>query len=392
MIEPIAPKILVLDDDLFMLKLLCDNGRSALEWVNHPVSPPDLILCDLKMPDMDGIEFTRKLVDHRYSGSLILMSGEDIRVLKTAEKLARAHRITVLGRLEKPVTPEALAAMVKKWKPPSKDMQRAGRKVYSSAELSAAIANGELINFYQPKVDVSTYRIVGMEALVRWQHPVDGLVFPDQFISVAEANDLIDDLTRVVLIMALTQAKVWQNAGQPLRVAVNVSMDSLQSLGFADFVAGLATEAAVLPQEVVLEVTETRLMGDIRAPLETLTRLRLKRFHLSIDDFGTGHSSLAQLRDIPFDELKIDQSFVHGAWADETLRAIYNASLGLANQLGIEIVAEGVEDREDWDFLRQTGCHLAQGYHIARPMPAGDLPGWIETWNNQHKAPDRLIH
>jgi EAL domain-containing protein (putative c-di-GMP-specific phosphodiesterase class I) len=341
---------------------------------------------------MDGIEFTRKLVDHRYSGSLILMSGEDIRVLKTAEKLARAHRITVLGRLEKPVTPEALAAMVKKWKPPSKDMQRAGRKVYSSAELSAAIANGELINFYQPKVDVSTYRIVGMEALVRWQHPVDGLVFPDQFISVAEANDLIDDLTRVVLIMALTQAKVWQNAGQPLRVAVNVSMDSLQSLGFADFVAGLATEAAVLPQEVVLEVTETRLMGDIRAPLETLTRLRLKRFHLSIDDFGTGHSSLAQLRDIPFDELKIDQSFVHGAWADETLRAIYNASLGLANQLGIEIVAEGVEDREDWDFLRQTGCHLAQGYHIARPMPAGDLPGWIETWNNQHKAPDRLIH
>ena len=111
-----------------------------------------------------------------------------------------------------------------------------------------------------------------------------------------------------------------------------------------------------------------------------VTRLRLKRFRLSIDDFGTGHSSLAQLRDIPFDELKIDQSFVHAAWADETLRAMYDASLGLARQLGIEAVAEGVEDRNDWDFLRRTGCDLAQGYFIARPMPAADFSGWIQVW------------
>ncbi len=111
-----------------------------------------------------------------------------------------------------------------------------------------------------------------------------------------------------------------------------------------------------------------------------VTRLRLKRFRLSIDDFGTGHSSLAQLRDIPFDELKIDQSFVHRAWTDETLRAMYDASLGLARQLGIEAVAEGVEDRNDWDFLRRTGCDLAQGYFIARPMPAADFSGWIQVW------------
>jgi EAL domain-containing protein (putative c-di-GMP-specific phosphodiesterase class I) len=330
------------------------------------------------------VEFVRKLVDHRYAGSLILVSGEDERVLKTAEKLVKAHGITVLGHLKKPVTPERLTELIEMWAPPITGQARAGRKAYGADDLRKAIANGELVNFYQPKVAVRSGKVVGVETLVRWRHSKDGMVFPDQFIGVAEANGLIDDLTRAVLKEALTQAKVWMEARLDLRVAVNVSMDNLSSLDFADFVTWVAAEAGVPPQTVVLEVTESRLMGDLRSPLEVLTRLRLKRFHLSIDDFGTGHSSLTQLRDIPFDELKIDQSFVHGAWRDETLRAMYNASLGLANQLDMEVVAEGVEDQEDWDFLHQTGCHLAQGYFIARPMPAADLPDWLETWNDQH--------
>jgi EAL domain-containing protein (putative c-di-GMP-specific phosphodiesterase class I) len=132
---------------------------------------------------------------------------------------------------------------------------------------------------------------------------------------------------------------------------------------------------------MILEVTESRLMHDQRIPLEILTRLHLKRFHLSIDDFGTGNSSLSQLRDIPFDELKIDKTFVHGAWANPTQRAIFDASVGLARQLKMESVAEGVEDRPDWDFLRQRGCDLAQGYFIAKPMPAQDLPAWLAAWD-----------
>ena len=122
-------------------------------------------------------------------------------------------------------------------------------------------------------------------------------------------------------------------------------------------------------------------MTDLRIPLEVLARLRLKRFSLSIDDFGTGHSSLAQLRNFPFDELKVDRGFVHGAHQNETLRAIYDASLGLATQLGMDIVAEGVEDRRDWDFLRATGCGMAQGYFIAKPMPADALAGWMRGWD-----------
>ena len=390
----------MLDDDSFMLKLLghvlanlgftqvtsCDSGRAALAWFDSPNNPPDLILLDLNMPEMDGVEFVRHLVERLYSGSLILISGEDERMLQAAVKLVQAHKISVLGHLHKPVKPASLSALLEKWATPSPASHRAAKKVYGADELRAAIDNGELVNYYQPKVAVATGELVGVETLVRWRHPQDGMVFPDQFIGVAEAHGLIDDLTRVVLTGALAQAKVWRDAGLALRVAVNVSMDSLASVDFPDLVAGLAAQAGVPPQTVVLEVTESRLMQDLRAPLEILTRLLLKRFRLSIDDFGTGHSSLAQLRDLPFDELKIDQSFVHGAWADETLRAMYDASLGLARQLGMEVVAEGVEDWNDWNLLRRTGCQFAQGYFIARPMPAADLSGWMEAWQERVRS------
>lgn len=395
-----AIKILVLDDEPFMLKLLArmlanlgytsvsifDNGSAALEQVDDPDHSPNLILLDLNMPEMDGVEFARRLVEHRYAGALILVSGEDERMQQSVEKLVRAHKIPMLGHLHKPASPEGLAALLVKWTVPKQDDPRAGKKIYSADEVRAAIANGELVNHYQPKVVIATGEVAGAEALVRWRHPQDGMVFPDQFIGVAEANGLIDDLTRAVLDGALAQIRSWEETGLMLRVAINISMDNLASPDFADFVAAQTAAAGVSPQSVVLEVTESRLMLDARAPLEILTRLRLKRFKLSIDDFGTGHSSLAQLRDIPFDELKIDQSFVHGAWFNETLRALFDSSLGLARQLGMETVAEGVEDRADWDFVRKTECDLAQGYFIAKPMPAADLPGWIQSWQKDYPA------
>lgn len=394
MVDKPEVSVLLLDDDPFMLKLLglllaglgytgvtgCESGRAALDWIDAADRAPDLILLDLNMPGMDGVEFVRHLVERRYGGALILVSGEDERMLLAAESLVRAHRITVLGRLHKAVTPAALAALLDPWVPHALGRPSVAKKVYRADEVRAAIVNGELENHYQPTVVVASGRVIGVEALVRWRHPVDGLVFPDQFIGVAEEHDLIDELTTTVLRAALAHARQWRDSGLALRVAINVSMDNLASLDFPDAVAAQVFAAGVAPQDVVLEVTESRLMKDLRTPLEVLARLRLKRFSLSIDDFGTGHSSLAQLRNFPFDELKVDRGFVHGACADETLRAIYDASLGLAKQLGMGIVAEGVEDRDDWDFLGRTGCAMAQGYFIARPMPADAVAGWIEAW------------
>ena len=389
-------RILVLDDERFMLDLMrqllrqlgflhvtaCDNGADALRDIGAS-RHPDLILLDLNMPDMDGAEFVRRLVDHGYAGSLILVSGEQERVLNMAEKLIRAHQMNVAGHLSKPFSRDELTAIMDKAVGNSSNGSTSPRKIYAAGELRDAIARGELINHYQPEVDVKSGAVVCVETLVRWQHPQDGLVMPDQFVGVAEEHGLIDELTQVVAQGAFAQMRRWRRAGIGLRIAINVSMDNLKSTDFAERIFRSASDAGAVPQEVILEVTESRLMLDQRSPLEVLTRLRMKRFGLAVDDFGTGHSSLSQLRDIPFDELKIDKTFVHDAWKDPTARAIYDASLALGKRLGMIVVAEGVEDRRDWDLLRETGCDLAQGYFIARPMPAERLVAWLGEWQTR---------
>lgn len=387
-------KILIVDDDPFVLKLLshqlkdfgfsdvvsCERATDALALLESGNGAFELIFCDLQMPVMDGVEFVRQLVRINYTGGLVLVSGEDERILQTAEKLSRAHRLNVLGALHKPVSVEQLQHVLANHASHATRVSRGVRKTYEPDELWHAITGGHLLNYYQPKVDIPSGAVRGVETLVRWRHPEDGLVFPDQFITMAEEHGLIDKLTQTVLTHALHQARVWRDAGLHLHVAVNVSMDNLSSLDFPDVVVQAAAQAGVPPQCLVLEVTESQLMKNPLASLDILTRLRLKRIGLSIDDFGTGHSSLAQLRDIPFDELKVDHGFVHGACRDPSLRAIFEASLGMAQQLRMKTVAEGVEDQDDWAFLRTTGCDIAQGYFIARPMPAETLTGWMADW------------
>jgi EAL domain-containing protein (putative c-di-GMP-specific phosphodiesterase class I)/DNA-binding NarL/FixJ family response regulator len=397
MTESSVIKVMLIDDDTFMLMLLKQQlascgatvrsmhtkGINALADLEASPGETDLIFLDLNMPELDGIQFIRHLVQHGYKGNLVLVSGEDERVMQTASTLVRAHKIASLGHFCKPLTPEALRTILERHRSLVPAGSGPAKKSYDADAVRAAIADGQLVNYYQPKVATLDGSVVGVEALVRWQHPADGMIYPDQFISIAEVNGLIDDLTRVVLREALRQSRAWSDAGLSLRMAVNVSMDNLNFLAFADIVTAAAQAVGVPPQNLTLEVTESRLMQDLRAPLEILSRLRLKRFRVSIDDFGTGNSSLVQLRNIPCDQLKIDRGFVHGAHSDETRRAIFNASLNLARELGIEVVAEGVEDLDDWEFLRRAHCNLAQGYFIGRPIPGAELPSWMSAWKTR---------
>ena len=394
-----SSRTLIVDDDPFMLKILtrqlagfgrtdvqtCEHAMDALALVKAKADAFNLVFCDLNMPDMDGVELVRELARAGYKGSLVLVSGEDMRILETAQKLASAHGVHVLGVLHKPVSVDHLGKVLG-GAPRREHLPRAARKKFSADEIRAGIDGGQLENYYQPKVDLASGKVVGMESLVRWANPTHGLVYPDQFIATAEEAGLIGEMTYAILHQALRQIRLWRDAGIDLRVAVNVSVEDLVSLDFPDVVGRAIRDNGVPHTSLVLEVTESRLMKHPLAALEILTRLRLKRIGLSIDDFGTGHSSLAQLRDIPFDELKVDQGFVHKAHSDGSRRAILEASLGMARQLGIKSVAEGVEDQADWDFLRSTGCDVAQGYFIARPMVAGAVPGWIAEWEQRRAA------
>jgi EAL domain-containing protein (putative c-di-GMP-specific phosphodiesterase class I) len=242
-------------------------------------------------------------------------------------------------------------------------------------------------------VALATREVVGFESLVRWQHPSDGLIAPDQFIGLAAQHGLITALTEVVLGMAMSQARDWSRAGHQIPIAVNVSMDDLTALDFPDRAADLAAAIGVEPQLITLEVTEGQVMRQLSTVLDVLSRLSLKRFRLAIDDFGTGHSSLAQLRDLPFDELKIDRGFVHGALTDGTRRAICSASLRMAHQLQMQVVGEGIEDVDDWEFLAHLGCDVGQGYYMARPMPAAEVQIWLEGWgaHSHDSAPHTAV-
>jgi EAL domain-containing protein (putative c-di-GMP-specific phosphodiesterase class I) len=404
--DPGTTEILLLDDDPFMLKLLsvmlaqlgftcvavCDSGEKALQRVTDTADPIDLIFLDINMPGMDGIEFIRRLVECQYGGSVILVSGENSRILESVEKLIEAHHLIALGRLQKPVKPGELANLIGKLEPNKghRELTRQSRNSYTVDELRASIAQGELVNYYQPKVALATFEVVGVESLVRWQHPIDGIVFPDQFLGLAEQHGLLTDVTGVVLVEAMKQAKAWSQAGYPLPVAVNVSMDDLIALDFPDMAASLAASAGVEPRLLTLEVTEGQVLRQRSTILDVLSRLSLKRFGLSIDDFGTGHSSLAQLRDLPFNELKVDRGFVHGASQDPTRSAICSASLRMAHQLQMKVVAEGIEDQDDWDFLAHLGCDIGQGYFIARPMPAAAVLDWLSAWGKKTGSSGRL--
>jgi EAL domain-containing protein (putative c-di-GMP-specific phosphodiesterase class I) len=386
-------KILVIDDDPFACKILArqlellgyedviphQEAPVALETLERNRDVVGLVFLDLQMPEMDGVEFVRHLVRIQYGGALVLVSGEDSRVVQAAERLAKAHRLDILGALSKPVNQSSLQEVLEsdllRTSPASRQLRQ-----YEPARIAQAIEQRELINHYQPKVSLIDGTVVGVEVLVRWRHPDDGLVYPDEFIGVAEESDLIDALTFEVLRSALEQASAWRKQGVDLQVAVNMSMENLRSLALPEKVLEAVEREGLPPAQLMLEVTESRLMVDAMAALDILTRLRLKRVGLAIDDFGTGHSSLTQLRDLPFQELKVDRGFVHGARDNPVAAAILRASLEMAKQLGMQSVAEGIEDKSDWDYLRQHDCDVGQGYFIGRPMPSAKFEEWLAAW------------
>jgi diguanylate cyclase (GGDEF)-like protein/PAS domain S-box-containing protein len=246
-----------------------------------------------------------------------------------------------------------------------------------ASDLRQAIERSELKLHYQPKVDLSRGRVVGVEALLRWQHPQQGFIPPDQFVGLAEQTGLIHPMTLWVLEEALRQHAAWRSEGLHLPVAVNFSMRNLQDPDIADTVAQLLRRWEVPASMLEIEITESSLMADPARALETLRRLRAMGVKIAIDDFGTGYSSLAHLKQLPVDVLKIDRSFVREMERDRSDQLIVRTTVDLAHNLDLRVVAEGVEDRATGDYLAEIGCDQAQGYYFARPLPADDLTRWL---------------
>ncbi|HYM58844.1 MAG TPA: EAL domain-containing protein [Solirubrobacteraceae bacterium] len=246
-------------------------------------------------------------------------------------------------------------------------------------ELRDAVAAGQLILHYQPKLDLRQRRITGVEALVRWPHPTLGLVPPGDFIPLAEQAGLMAPLTNLVLDQALDQAARWRASGFDLIMAINVSATNLLDGRFTDAALAALSRGKLTPESLVIEITEDVIMADPERSLDVVGRLSAAGVRVALDDFGTGYSSLAYLKHLPVDELKIDRSFVSSMATDAADAAIVQTTIDLGRRLGIAVVAEGVEDAVSLETLAAMGATSAQGFHIARPMPADDLLPWLEA-------------
>lgn len=339
----------------------------------------DLVILELLLSPHDGVEMIREIADTPRPPELIIFSRASLRIRTAAERLARARGLRVRAVLDKTRVSELSDALAEA--PLRRPDDTVDDSFTPTAEdLHRGIANGEIRVLFQPKIRLDSLAPVSVEALARWTHPEHGPVSPQHFVAVAERHELIGPLTDAVIDTAFTSAREWMDNGLPLRLAVNVSGASLANLDLPDHIARRAADHAIEPDRITVEITETWFEQYPIDALDIMTRLRMKGFELAIDDFGTGHSTMLRLKQAPFSELKLDQSLTRGAASDPVARRIVASSIELGHALGLSVIAEGVDNQEDWDLITDLGCDVGQGYFVARPMTARSLADWYRRW------------
>ncbi len=391
-------QVLVVDDDKFTLKALShklqdmnfdsvhavSDANAAIRLLRASGGAIDLVVMDLRLPGMDGVELLRDMATLAYEGGVILITGESERTLGLAQKLAEARKLQVLGSAVKPVSVGTLRAMVAQWRLADAGQRRqispVSAELVTEGELRTAIDSGAIEPWFQPKIDVVSGAVVGVEMLARWSRSGE-YVPPGSFIPLAENSHLIDELTWVLFADASDWVRQWQASGLDLHLAVNISMRSLYDVQFADRLLDMISGKDIA---VTVEVTESRLMEDSITPLDNLLRLHLHRVSLAIDNYGTGSASMSRLRDLPFDELKLHRSFLRSMTESERDMTMVQHTVAMAHEIGMTVVAEGVEKSQDWQLVRELRCDFAQGFMLAAPMPGAQLLPWAQQWRREH--------
>ncbi len=345
---------------------------------------PTLVILDLKIPGVDGVQLLHQLKEWHSDAQVVVISGMDQRVLNTAEKLGRSQGLQMLGVLQKPLQRQELERRLQE------SLAASLTRAYSRAELVQALGARQFVVQYQPKIERKSHgwRVTGVEALVHWRHPQQGLLPPGKFLALMEEYRLIGELTDFVLDSAIRQAAAWQRAGLPLKVAVNLSASLVQDQEFSNRLTELLQQHGVPGSLLTIELTESTAMRDPARAMDTFLRLCVNEISLSIDDFGTGFSSLQQLYQLPFDELKIDRMFIGGLPSDEEARAIVRATVEMAHALQITVCADGVETREALDYLESVNCDRAQGCLIGAAVSADEIEPIVRNWGSSSGVPN----
>lgn len=388
-------RLLVLEDEPSMAQLVAETAESCGysvttvsdggELDSQPLAEFDMLVIDLMMPMVDGVEVLRNVARSGVRPGIVLMSGLDRKTLDGARQVAQANGLHVCDVLQKPFRSSELRDVLIKnsgGRPRPAPVRAQGeRPSISSDDVRRGLERNEFVVHFQPQVSLTDGAWQGVEALVRWQHPVHGLLFPDAFIAQTETDDLALPFAKAVLIASIRElAMLDRDGGFSGTLSVNISPRALSDYGLPETVVDALKDGRLDRSRLILEVTETSVAASEAMALDIQTRLRMRGIRLSIDDFGTGQSSLERLKDSPFDELKIDMVFVRAADTDPTARSIVENSIHLGHSLAMHVVAEGVETESTFRWLRSLGCELAQGYWIERPKPPAAITEWGRTW------------
>ncbi len=339
---------------------------------------PSLVLLDLQLPSMDGVEALRHLARLGTDAGVVLASGMDQRVLTSARQLGESLGLKMLGTLQKPALLEDIEAVL------TRHFGRAAN--LRPADLHKAIEEMELVVHYQPRLERAgaDWRVSGAEALVRWQHPTLGLIYPKDFLHLADDHQVTAAIADFVLTDAIRQAGHWRSHGLDLAVAVNLAPRLVKDLEFPDRLGRILSEFNVAASQLVLDVVEDAAHNDTDLAMDIYTRLRVKGVGLALDDFGIGVSSLTHLYKMPFSEVKIDHSLIGALPQSRGAVTVVRAIVQLAHSLSLAVCAEGVESALAFDLLDECGCDRAQGDFIGKPAPAGEFEAFILAWNGTH--------
>ena len=348
------------------------------------------IVLDLSLGREDGLEALPLIAQFNKTAVVVFASGFDARVLTASQRLASGLGIQVGGVLRKPIMPAVLIELLQPKAGVNAPHSKLDTEALRPEDLRVAIAEHHIRPWFQPQQSLATGAIVGAEALARWVTPQGELIEPNRFIPVAEASELLVALTDTMLDQSLRACANWRHYRPDCWVAVNISPLLLNDPKLTDRIEASLHLHGVPPGALVLEVTECNGIPDTACATEILTRLRIRGVNLSIDDFGTGHSSLLSLVRMPFNEMKIDQTFVREAIHNSDSRKVVRASASLGRELGLNVVAEGVETRDIEELVEDAGCHVGQGWVYGKAVPQEDFERQLQPPRTVEDGPLRL--
>ncbi len=356
------------------------DGHAALRAIGGAAPPIDIAIIDLALPGMDGLELIRRLAEQGCRAGLVVVGAQSGDILFSIETMALAYGVDLLGTMAKPPSAVRLQTLIGHYTPPGTPDAPDAHPPFTFAEVGRGLQAREFDPFFQPKIELETGEVKGLEMFARWRHPQHGVLGPAAFVPVLEANGRIDFLDWSMIEKSVGACRILHDQGIPISFSVNVDPSTLAHEQFIGQITACVERHRILPGYITFEITESSVLATDPHFLERLLRLRMMGFGLAVDDYGTGRSNLQLLASIPFSELKIDRSFVDGASKKRAIGTVLKSYLGLARSLDRQACAVGVETKQDWDFLQGLGCTYAQGYYIASPMPVEEVPGWLADW------------